>query len=178
MRPLVPNSESEQVHYLGRSSAASVITRSCRLSWFGGWPSLQTAETTTDCGCPILRVLCDEPALSEVEGAGTTAASTTGGVERTSVAPAASPPTQRTREMGHPATPNHCHSDRSRSDGDGEAEGLACAHAHSMRDQAQGWEVRGASYSSSSWPSIIASGPIVMPSARLCHCSPCPSAAN
>ena len=37
-----------------------------------------------------------EPALSEGEGAGTTTAYTTGGVERATVAPAASPPTPST----------------------------------------------------------------------------------
>jgi hypothetical protein len=30
------------------------------------------------CGCPVLHVLCEEPALSEVEGAGRTTAYTTG----------------------------------------------------------------------------------------------------
>jgi len=36
-------------------------------------------------GCPVLRVLCEEPALSGAEGAGTTTAYTTGSVERTRV---------------------------------------------------------------------------------------------
>src|SRR5580698_3006661 len=57
------------------------------------------------CGWPVLRVLCEGPALSEVEGAGTTTAYTTGGVERTRVAPAASPPTtpRKKRRDGAPS---------------------------------------------------------------------------
>jgi len=47
----------------------------------GGGPAFELQKPPQR-GCPAFRVLCEEPALSEVEGAGTTTASTTGGVER------------------------------------------------------------------------------------------------
>jgi hypothetical protein len=49
---------------------------------------------------PVLRV-GEEPALSEVEGAGTTTAYTTDGVERTGAAPAESPTLAKNARMGH-----------------------------------------------------------------------------
>jgi hypothetical protein len=64
---------------------------------------LSNCRSHHSCRCPVLRVLCEEPALSEVEGAGTTTAYTTDGVERTGVASAESPTLCKKRKDGAPS---------------------------------------------------------------------------